>query len=446
MAAHPRGIRSASRRRLARHLPAARGHARAVARLPETGSCTRPRQVLAIAAVPVLLLPTVIAHELAHVVVARRRGHRGARGRPAPGGHAARRRPTQAGDPGDGSAGRARWAAGERVPRCRSRWRLALVAEREGRRRLADSHAAGHLPWRSATCSSRASSLYPGAPMDGGQLVHAIVRHVSHDPATGRGGPSAVGVIGGLAGDDLRAHRGGHAVDATAGLWLTLLGWSLGRASRMARSQDRLMQLITGLDVGDAIQRDVAVIVADADARHPVRPASTASAVPGCYPVQRGTTSWASSISGTWAGPGEAPDRAAGERPDAPAGLGPLGAPGPAPVGRGGLIEQGRMGAVPVVDLAEPPALLGLRDTQLGGPAAAQPRASRRRARSVSARRAARCWRLEDALARMLVGRRATARGGDVGRRRARARARRGRARPRTRCRPGTTPRWTATR
>ena len=49
-------------------------------------------------------------------------------------------------------------------------------------------------------------------------------------------------------------------VDATAGLWLTLTGWFLGRASRLARSQDRLMRLTEGLDVGDALQRDMPVV------------------------------------------------------------------------------------------------------------------------------------------------------------------------------------------
>ena len=102
-------------------------------------------------------------------------------------------------------------------------------------------------------------SLYPGAPMDGGQLVHAIARRTTPDPAAAARRTATVGVAAGWA-----VMIGGLAValivDTTAGLWLTLMGWFLARAARRARSQDQLIRLTAGLDVRDALQQDTPIV------------------------------------------------------------------------------------------------------------------------------------------------------------------------------------------
>ena len=95
--------------------------------------------------------------------------------------------------------------------------------------------------------------------MDGGQLVHAIARRTTPDPAAAARRTAAVGVAAGWA-----VMIGGLGValivDTTAGLWLTLMGWFLARAARRARSQDQLIRLTAGLDVRDALQQDTPVV------------------------------------------------------------------------------------------------------------------------------------------------------------------------------------------
>jgi len=95
--------------------------------------------------------------------------------------------------------------------------------------------------------------------MDGGQLVHAIARSTTRDPATAARRTAVVGVAAGwlvmIVGLAVAL-----TVDATAGLWLALMGWFLGRASRLARAQDQLIRLTAGLDVRDALLQEVAVV------------------------------------------------------------------------------------------------------------------------------------------------------------------------------------------
>jgi len=324
--------------------------------VPETQQLHPAAQVLAIAAVPALLLPMVIAHELAHALVARRRGIEVREvdlrlvGVPTQSAHTSR-------DPGTEALVA---VAGPLVSALLGVIALviAVVAEQEG------SEAASLTAWV-ATCVGAGNlllagiSMYPGAPMDGGQLVHAIVRHVSHDPTTVARRTSAVGITAGwlvmVVGLIVTI-----TVDATAGLWLTLIGWFLGRASRMARSQDQLMQLTKGLDVGDAIQRDVAVISPTLTLDTLYEQHRLVSG-PGVYPVQRGadllgiidirdvrripakrrTELRASDLMRPLASV-----RSVHQDHDLWDAV--------------SLMEQGRMGALLVVDLAEPPALLGV--------------------------------------------------------------------------------------
>jgi CBS domain-containing protein len=102
-------------------------------------------------------------------------------------------------------------------------------------------------------------SLYPGYPMDGSDVAHAIAwRMTGSRPRAGQ----AVVLVGVIAGWCVMLTGIGVAlrIDATAGMWLTLLGWALGRISRNARDHDRLTELVSGLTVADATQRDVAVV------------------------------------------------------------------------------------------------------------------------------------------------------------------------------------------
>ncbi len=240
---------------------------------------------LAVLAVPVLLLPAVVAHELGHALTARRRGVAVSEidlrliGVAAPGDHGDRDPATEALVALAGPAVSAVIGVVTLV--------IAIVAERT------DTETAALVSWV-ATCLATgnlllaAVSLYPGAPMDGGQVVHAVARRISVDPATATRRTATVAIAAGwsVMGAGLLV---AITVDPTAGLWLTLMGWFLGRASRLARSQDRLMRLTEGLDVGDALQRDMPVVspyltldtLVDQD---------QLSGGPGVYPVRQGTT------------------------------------------------------------------------------------------------------------------------------------------------------------
>ena len=211
---------------------------------------------LAIMAVPALLLPAVVAHELAHALVARRRGAIV---------HVVDLRlmgvPVQSDVAGRAPATEALVAvAGPAVSGILGLLALGIgaLAERAGAE-------AGVLVAWVCTCLAAGNlllalvSLYPGAPMDGGQLVHAIARRSTRDPAAVARRTAVVGVASGWV---VMVVGLGIAltVDATAGLWLTMLGWFLGRASRLARAQDQLIRLTAGLDVRDALQQDLAVV------------------------------------------------------------------------------------------------------------------------------------------------------------------------------------------
>ncbi len=224
--------------------------------VPDPAQLSAGGRLVAVIAVPVLLLPAVVMHELGHAFMARHRGvdistvELRLIGIPAHGDHAAR-------DPGTEALVA---VAGPAVSVCIGAAALALVVL-AGR---SHSEATILLGWVCMCLAAgnlllAAVSLYPGAPMDGGQLVHAIARRVSRDPATAARWTGAVAIGAGwtvmIAGLFVAIN-----VDATAGLWLTLTGWFLGRASRLARSQDRLMRLTEGLDVGDALQRDMPVV------------------------------------------------------------------------------------------------------------------------------------------------------------------------------------------
>jgi Zn-dependent protease len=250
--------------------------------LPGASLGTDPARVAAVLLVPLLLFPTVLLHELAHVLVARRLGSRVhevdlrmvgmSRGNAeAPGGASGEVRIALAGPLLSLGLGAGLMA-------------IALVLEA----------MSGVLPlvgW-SIGCVAIANlvvglaSLYPGYPMDGSDVVHGIAWHLTGSrQRAGR----AVVQIGVIAGWCVMLTGVGVAlrVDATAGMWLTLLGWALGRISRNARDHERLGELVEGLTVADATQREVAVVT----------PGLTLDTVvaqdrltdgPGMFPVVRG--------------------------------------------------------------------------------------------------------------------------------------------------------------
>jgi len=211
-------------------------------------------RLAAVLLVPLLLFPTVLLHELAHIVVARRLGSR-------------------VNDVDLRMVGMSRGsAAAHGGPSAEARIALAgpLVSLGLGAVSLAltfllEATAGLQLAGWTVGCIAIANlvlglvSLYPGYPMDGSDVAHAIAwRMTGSRPRAGQ----AVVLVGVIAGWCVMLTGIGVAlrIDATAGMWLTLLGWALGRISRNARDHDRLTELVSGLTVADATQRDVAVV------------------------------------------------------------------------------------------------------------------------------------------------------------------------------------------
>lgn len=212
-------------------------------------------RMLALVVVPVLLLPTVVAHEVAHLVVARRAGS-GVRDIDLR--LVGMARGEAAAPPGPGAEARIALAG----PFLSIGIGVALMGVALA---LApDGGHAGLAAWTVGTIALAnlvlgLVSLYPGAPMDGSDLVHAVAWRVTGSRQRAARSVTRTGVIAGwmvmLVGIGVALR-----VDATAGMWLTLLGWSLGRIARAARQQDRLVGMVEGLTVGDATEHDVAVV------------------------------------------------------------------------------------------------------------------------------------------------------------------------------------------
>lgn len=104
-----------------------------------------------------------------------------------------------------------------------------------------------------------AFNLIPGFPMDGGRILRAISWAITRDFVQATRISSAVGrgfayvlIFGGF----LLALQGG----LSAGLWLVLVGWFLNRAAKGSYNQTRLEQLVEGMHVSDAVQRDGPVV------------------------------------------------------------------------------------------------------------------------------------------------------------------------------------------
>jgi Zn-dependent protease len=223
--------------------------------LPPEASGSPIERSLAVLLVPLLLWPTLVAHELAHVALARRHGRRVdvidlrlvgmSRGHSnGAGGPSAELRIALAGPLVSLAVG------------------VGLVAAMAGLG--SDGGVAGLATWV-LSCVAVANlvlgvaSLYPGHPMDGSDVVHAIAWRLTGSPQRAARAVVLVGVATGW-GVMFLGLAVALRVDPTAGMWLTLLGWSMGRVARHARDQDRLAGLVSGLTVADATEREVAVV------------------------------------------------------------------------------------------------------------------------------------------------------------------------------------------
>jgi Zn-dependent protease len=252
--------------------------------LPDASLGDGPERALAVVLVPVLLLPTVVAHELAHVLVARRFGSRidevdlrlvaMSRGSAnAPGGPVGEAVVAVAGPLVSLALGSLLVALA--IPLERAEGILALIGWALG------CAAVGNLVLGLA-------SLYPGVPMDGSDVVHAVAWRVTGSQPRAARAVVRVGVLAGwsvmLVGVAVALR-----VDPSTGMWLTLLGWSLGRIARSSRDQDRLVELSAGLTVGDATQHEVAVVGPTLTLDTVLAQHQLAEA-PGMFPVVRGGT------------------------------------------------------------------------------------------------------------------------------------------------------------
>ena len=101
--------------------------------------------------------------------------------------------------------------------------------------------------------------LVPVLPLDGGRLVRAVAWRIGGDLDRGTRGASVVGRPFGYAvvGSGLFVAL---FVELFLGIWLVLLGWFSGRLSRTAVDRRRMERLTAGLTVEDATDTSPAVV------------------------------------------------------------------------------------------------------------------------------------------------------------------------------------------
>jgi Zn-dependent protease/CBS domain-containing protein len=107
-----------------------------------------------------------------------------------------------------------------------------------------------------------ALSLAPAYPMDGGVLTRAILWGVTRDQVKATRWTSLVGRLlayGLMFGGFLLA-IGGTTSQVVAGLWLVIIGWFLSRSARGSYNRARLEQLVDGMSIADALDRNPAVV------------------------------------------------------------------------------------------------------------------------------------------------------------------------------------------
>jgi Zn-dependent protease/CBS domain-containing protein len=104
-------------------------------------------------------------------------------------------------------------------------------------------------------------NLLPGAPLDGGRILHAILWRVRRDRNAAQVSADRAGVVVGIA-----VGAGGLAQMLFAadlsGLWLVLLGWFLVSAAAAESSAVRVNTALVGLTVRDVMTPDPACVYA----------------------------------------------------------------------------------------------------------------------------------------------------------------------------------------
>jgi CBS domain-containing protein len=107
-----------------------------------------------------------------------------------------------------------------------------------------------------------ALSLVPAMPLDGGRVDRAFLWGVTRDQVRATRLTSYIGrllayalMFGGFV-----LAIGGSTDQILAGLWLVLIGWYLSRSARGSYNRVRLEQLVEGMSIGDALERNVAVV------------------------------------------------------------------------------------------------------------------------------------------------------------------------------------------
>jgi Zn-dependent protease/CBS domain-containing protein len=99
-------------------------------------------------------------------------------------------------------------------------------------------------------------NLVPAMPLDGGRLLHAAVWRITRDPA--RAG-HVTAVVGRLAG--AVAVGGGLVIslagDSLTGFVILISGWFVMQASRVTERRLEIERLLTGVRVGEVMERDL---------------------------------------------------------------------------------------------------------------------------------------------------------------------------------------------
>lgn len=203
----------------------------------------------------VLFLGSVLAHELAHALVARRRGSEpgpivlGFVGAAAP-------MAVQARTPGAELAIAAAGPVVSLVVAFGLAGTAAVVAG-AGTAGAPGTIAGGALLLvGSLNLLLGLLSLVPGLPLDGGRIVRAIAWARTHDADAATGIAARVGRLAGwtaMGAGLVLTMIGG----AGAGLLVIVLGWLLASAGRALERRLRLQRLVTGLTVADALDTEV---------------------------------------------------------------------------------------------------------------------------------------------------------------------------------------------
>jgi len=116
----------------------------------------------------------------------------------------------------------------------------------------ADLPTAG-LVWLAAVNALIAAfNLLPGAPLDGGRVLAAVIWHARGDRALAQRAAAQAGVVLGV----LMAGAGlaiALASGSLSGLWLALIGWYLAGVARGEASTARLASALAGVTVGQVM-------------------------------------------------------------------------------------------------------------------------------------------------------------------------------------------------